>query len=144
MSITPAVIHIADTVLPAADLNANISKIIENALQLISPLTGNLDFDGNSAILDDDGDTSINASTDDLIAFVLGGGTLIRFDGTVTSPVNGFRLRATATGTAPSIEVTGNPNRNLELLPSGTGRVTQKGVPFEYDSDIHRAAQAFG
>ncbi len=57
----------------AADLNAEFSHIRNNALSLISPLTGALDFDGKELILDGDADTSITADTDDQIDFRIGG-----------------------------------------------------------------------
>lgn len=40
----------AAEILTAADLNAEFDNIIDNALSLISPLTGNLDFAGNQAL----------------------------------------------------------------------------------------------
>ncbi len=57
----------------AADLNAEFSHIRNNALSLISPLTGALDFDGKELILDGDADTSITADTDDQIDFRISG-----------------------------------------------------------------------
>ena len=60
-------------VLTFADLNAEFDNIINNALSLISPLTGNLDVDANKIILDGDQDTSIRADTDDQIDFEIGG-----------------------------------------------------------------------
>ena len=56
-----------------SDLNAEFSHIRNNALSLISPLTGALDFDGKELILDGDADTSITADTDDQIDFRVGG-----------------------------------------------------------------------
>lgn len=60
-------------VLTASDLNAEFNNILNNALSLISPLTGTLDADGNEIILDADADTSITADTDDQIDFKIGG-----------------------------------------------------------------------
>ena len=40
----------ASEVLTASDLNAEFANIYNNPLSLVSPLTGNLDFDGNQAI----------------------------------------------------------------------------------------------
>lgn len=64
---------IAGEVLSATDQNAEFQNIIDNARSLISPLTGTLDMNGNEIILDADGDTSVTASTDDLINFKIGG-----------------------------------------------------------------------
>lgn len=41
--------------------------------------TGDIDFDGNSLILDADGDTSIGSTTDDRVDFTIGGTVLVRF-----------------------------------------------------------------
>ncbi len=142
MAITKFIEFLDDTVLPADDLNQSFDKIINNALQLVSPWTGNMAADGNALTLDSDGDTSISAITDDVIELVLGGATLIRFDGSTPSAVNGWRFRATATATAPSIEVTGNPNQNLDLVPSGTGVLQHKGTDLTYDSDLLRTLEA--
>ena len=60
-------------VLSASDLNSSLSTIHNNALSLISPLTGTLDANGNEIVLDADADTSITADTDDQIDFKLGG-----------------------------------------------------------------------
>ena len=64
---------IAAEVLTASDQNAEFNNIIDNARSLISPLTGLLDMNGNEIVLDADADTSITASTDDLIDFKIGG-----------------------------------------------------------------------
>lgn len=47
---------------------------------LTSPLTANLDLDGNELILDSDGDTSLTADTDDRIDIKLGGTDRVHFD----------------------------------------------------------------
>ena len=60
-------------ILTAADLNAEFNNILNNAISLISPLTGALDCDGKEVILDADADTSITADTDDQIDFKLNG-----------------------------------------------------------------------
>lgn len=60
-------------VLTASDLNAEFNNLLNNALTLISPLTGTLDANGNEIILDADADTSITADTDDQIDFKIGG-----------------------------------------------------------------------
>ena len=50
-------------VLTATDLNALNTNILNNALSLISPLTGSLDCDGNSLTLDAAAATSVVSST---------------------------------------------------------------------------------
>src|SRR3990167_8335097 len=49
-------------VLTFADLNAEFNGILNNALSLISPLTGSLDLDGNSLTLDAAAVTSVVSS----------------------------------------------------------------------------------
>lgn len=93
--------------LTASDLNAEYNNILNNALSLISPITGTLDLDGNELILDGDADTSITANTDDRIDFRLNGVDLFRMDGTVASPVNGLDFIARATGSPASIQAQG-------------------------------------
>jgi hypothetical protein len=60
-------------VLTASDLNAEFNNLLNNARDLISPLTASLDLNGVELILDGDADTSITADTDDQIDFKIGG-----------------------------------------------------------------------
>ena len=111
-------------VLTASDLNAEFNNIINNALSLISPLTGTLDANGNEIILDADADTSITADTDDRLDVKLSGTDLFRFNGTVTTPVNGIDFVASATGVATHAIATGtDTNIDLELRSKGSGDV---------------------
>jgi len=64
---------IAGEVLSASDLNAEFNSILNNGEDLAWPATKAKDLDGQELILDSDGDTSITASTDDLIDFKIGG-----------------------------------------------------------------------
>ena len=73
MAISRAKTWIAAEVLTASDLNTEFNNIIDNATSLISPLTAALDMNGKELILDADADTSITASTDDLVDFKIGG-----------------------------------------------------------------------
>lgn len=70
-------------------LNAEFNNILNNALSLISPLTGSLDANGNSIIMDPDGDSNISGATDDQIDFTLGGAAAYRMTAT------GLRLLST-------------------------------------------------
>lgn len=63
---------IAGEVLTASDLNAEYNNILTNGADLILPFTASVDFDANDLVLDGDGDTTIDASTDDRITFTLG------------------------------------------------------------------------
>ena len=60
-------------VLTASELNNEFNNIINNARDLISPLTASLDLNGVELILDGDADTSITADTDDQIDYRIGG-----------------------------------------------------------------------
>lgn len=111
-------------VLTASDLNAEFNNILNNALSLISPLTGTLDADGKEIVLDADGDTSITADTDDRLDVKLSGTDLFRFDGTATTPVNGFDFVAAAASSEPSITAAGSDTDiSITLTPKGAGTV---------------------
>lgn len=60
-------------ILLASELNAEFDSILNNARDLISPLTASLDLNGVELILDADADTSITADTDDQIDYRVGG-----------------------------------------------------------------------
>lgn len=53
MALTVFKTYAAGEVLTASDLNSSISRIHDNALSLISPLTGNLDADTNAIFFED-------------------------------------------------------------------------------------------
>ena len=115
---------IAGEVLTAADLNAEFNNILNNALSLISPITGTLDLNGNELVLDADADTSITADTDDRVDIRASGADLFRFDGTATTPVNGFDFVASATGTAVHLIAQGtDTNIDAQIRSKGSGDV---------------------
>ena len=60
-------------VLTASDLNSEFNNLLNNARDLISPLTASLDLNGVELILDGDADTSITADTDDQIDYRING-----------------------------------------------------------------------
>lgn len=110
-----------DEILTASDLNGEFNNIINNALALISPLTGTLDVDGNTITLDSDGDCNMSAATDDVITFVVGSGS-IKLDLSTTSSVNGFTLSTAATGNPPIIAAQGtDSNIGVAIRGKGTG-----------------------
>ena len=59
--------------LTASDLNAEFNNVLNNGEDLGWPATKAKDLNGQELILDSDADTSITASTDDLIDFRIGG-----------------------------------------------------------------------
>ena len=108
---------IADEVLTASNLNAEFNNILNNALSLISPLTGAVDFDGKELILDGDSDTSITADTDDRIDFRIGGTDSIFF-GHATGNTAGFL-------TVDPLAFTATANTNIaRLMVAGTNALT--------------------
>jgi microcystin-dependent protein len=123
MALSPYKIYVAGEILTASDLNASFAQITSNALQLISPLTGTLDVDGKTIILDADADSNLAAGTDDVLNLTLQSFLAFIFDGNVASPVNGITLEATATGVGPMISAHGETNVDLRLKGKGTGMV---------------------
>lgn len=87
---------IAGEILSAADLNAEFNNPLNNALSLISPLTGALDFNGKELILDADGDTSITADTDDQIDFRLGGADDFKMTANLFDVLSGSSINVNA------------------------------------------------
>ena len=56
------------------------------------------DITGKLLILDDDGDSKLDAATDDVATLTLQNFAAFLFDGDVASPVNGITFQTTATG----------------------------------------------
>ncbi len=50
MAISRVKVWVANEVLTASDQNAEFNNILNNALSLVSPLTGNLNFNNNQAV----------------------------------------------------------------------------------------------
>jgi len=114
----------AGEVLLASDLNGEYNNILNNALTLISPLTGSLDLNGNKLVLDADADTSITADTDDQLDFKLGGTDIFAMK-TVASAVNGIDFKGAATGNGALIAPVGSDTDiDLVLQQKGQGNVT--------------------
>lgn len=108
MSLSRVKTWIPAEILTASDLNAEFNSILNNALSLISPLTGALDFDGKELILDGDGDSSLTADTDDRLDLKLQGVDLFRWIATVASAVNGLDFIARDSGSPASIQAQGS------------------------------------
>ena len=111
-------------VLTAADLNGEFNNILNNGEDLAWPATKAKDLNGNELTLDADADSSFTVDTDDRLDLELAGVDLFRWDGTVTSPVNGMDYIAAATTFRPRIDAVGtDTNIGLEFRPKGTGIV---------------------
>lgn len=136
MPISPYKVWIAGEVLTAADLNASFTQVFSNGQSLGFPRTEAADFNGFELVVDEDGDSSITADTDDLMDFRLQGADLVKFDGTTASAVNGFTLAGGAAGSPARLATQGgDANINLLLDPKGTGSVDLDGAALIVDQD---------
>ena len=126
----------AAQVLTASALNGEFNNILNNALSLISPLTGNLDFNGNSLLnlavgsvtapgwsFNGDSNTGDFWVSADIIARVAGGVEAMRWI-TTASAVNSVQITPAATTFGPLIDVRGtDTNISMFLAGKGTGNV---------------------
>lgn len=124
MALTPYKTFAPGEILTATDLNASFSHLTTNALQMISPLTGTLDADGNIIVLDGDADSKIQCATDDVLTLTLQNFAAFIWDGDVASPVNGITFTSSATGVGPLISAHGETNVDLRLKGKGTGKIS--------------------
>lgn len=107
-------------VLTASDLNAEINNILNNAISLLSPLTGTLDFNGKELILNVNQDTSITADTDDRIDFRLGGSDVVVWTGSA--------LAFNEQSADVDFRVEGLNNANLLLVDAGQDAISLGGA----------------
>lgn len=129
-------------VLTAADLNAEFNNILNNALTLISPLTGALDADGKEIILDADADTSITADTDDQIDFRVGGSDLYRMTSTGFSTLSDVNITAGAINTARATVASAATTADIWAADGNqidwTGTTTCTGFPAAPQAGVSR------
>ena len=102
-------------ILTFADLNAEFDNILDNALSVISPITGTLDMNGEELNLGSDSDTSIHSSSDDIIDFKAKSFDVLKVDGTTASSQNGITVESTATGVDPIIAAHGEADMGIEF-----------------------------
>lgn len=134
----------AGEVLTASDLNAEFNNLLNNARDLISPLTSSLDMNGFELIMDGDADSSLTSDTDDRLDVRLGGVDLFRFDGTTASCTNGYDFVGSATTSDPQIKlVGGDTNVGLNIVPKGSGQLKVGGAVIGEISDVTLAVQVF-
>ena len=127
---------ISGQVLTASALNAEIDNLINNALTMISPLTGNIDF-GNFRLdnlasgtvttpavnFSGDTNTGIYRVTGDAMGLAAGGVDAMRWT-TATTAVNYLNVIPAAAATGPELAAAGSDaNISLNLSPKGTGSV---------------------
>ena len=135
--------------LSASDLNGEFNNIVNNGEDLGWPATKSKDMDGQSLLLDSDADSHFTADTDDRLDLALSGTDLFRWDGTVTTPINGLDFIASAAGSAVRVQSTGSDTDiTLNLQSKGAGAVQVNGVDIAGSSattageDRRRAALA--
>ena len=108
---------VTNETLTSADLNAEFDNL----------LNGAIDLNGSSLTFDTDADTYIVTSTDDRIDFYFKSVDLMHFDGSATTPVNGFDIAFGATGSAATITARGDSNLGVNFVGAGTGKLESEG-----------------
>jgi hypothetical protein len=120
---------VAGEVLTASDLNGEFVNILSGGQLIGFPRTFEADFNGQVLWLDADKDVSITADTTNQIDIALAGTDLFYFDGTETTPVNGFGFLASSSGDEPAIVVFGaDTHIDFDVQPKGDGNITQDGT----------------
>ncbi len=120
MAVTQFKTYVAGEVLTASDLNSSLTRITDNGEDLAWPATKAKDLNGQELTLDADGDTGILADTDDRIDFRVQNVDLFRFDGSVSSVVNGLDFTASISGGAVVIQPQGSDTIiDLSIIPKG-------------------------
>lgn len=116
-------------VLTYADLNAEFDNVVNNgAGSLSSPRTSTFDLNGYAVIIDADGDTYLQAGTDDIADFYGQSTLLFRFDMSVSTPVNAMSFVASAASSPVEIVARGSDtNIGIRVQPKGSGKVTIDG-----------------
>jgi hypothetical protein len=141
MAVSAAKTFVAGEILTASDLNTLNTNILEGGQDLGWPATKTRSLAGEQLTLDDGGTSSLTAGTNNRLDLALNGADLFRWDGTVTTPVNGFDFIAAATGTTPQIKALGtDTNIGINLVPKGSGHILNDGHPI--DDGVRRAAAA--
>ena len=79
MAVSRVKTWVAGEVLTATDHNAEHDNVLDNGQDLGFPRTKAADFDGQTLQLDEDGDTTLRASTNDQIDIAIGGTDTFRF-----------------------------------------------------------------
>ena len=119
----------AGETLTAADLNAEFNNILNNGQSIGSPRTALFDMNGQQLVLDADADSYLVEESDDVLLLRLQGVDLFRWDGDVTSPVNGMTWTASATGVGVGISAIGS-DTDIDILlnPKGAASVVIDGT----------------
>jgi len=107
MALTPTKTWNYGEILTSSDLNAAFLRIYTFGENLSTPATKAHEMLGFALFLDADGDTSISATADDVVDFLVGGDVVFRIKGDVTDPINGITIESTIAGANPIIATTG-------------------------------------
>ena len=120
MALSRVKVWIAGEVLLASDQNGEFNNILNNALALISPLTGTLDVDGQRLTLDSDGDLNFLTTSDDVLALRKDTTSLFVWDAATASVVNGLQFLSTIANDAVEIQAQGTDAQiHVRLVPKG-------------------------
>ncbi len=120
MAVTQFKTYISGEVLTASDLNSSLNRITDNGEDLAWPATKAKDLNGQELTMDVDGDSGIVMDTDDRFDMKLQGVDLFRFDGTVSTVVNGLDFTASATGNPIVIQPQGTDTIiDVSIIPKG-------------------------
>jgi hypothetical protein len=122
--------YVAGHILTADDLNSDAVQFVTTNDQLVgTPRTSPFAMRGQSLQLDSDDNTFIVATTGDRIDLACGGSVLFRFDGTVTTPVNGIDFIASDTGNDIVVSAVGSDTDiSIDLQPKGAGSLGINGA----------------
>ena len=133
-------------VLFAADLNTEFDEWVNNQESIGWPATSSRDFNAQSLILDDDQDTLIKASSDDVFEVVSKTVSVFQVDASAVTPdpVNGVSITAGQTTVDPIIAGIGEANVGINVVPKGSGTFGVDGVVFSTHTDAIFAYEVFG
>lgn len=126
-----------DVALFAAEMNdLQIHLVTTNDQAVGTPRSALYDFDGQILILDAGGSTTMRADTDNIITFKLKAADLILFDGSGTTPVNGWTTTLSATSVDVGLAATGSDaDISLDLSPKAAGSIGIRGVETSFLMD---------
>jgi len=107
-----------------------LTQITDNGQSVGFPRTSSADFDGQTLILDSDGDSNFDCATDDILDLNLRGQTLFLFDGaTDGTTVDGLTFYAAAAGNDVQILAQGSSTDiDIDIVPKGAGTVLLDGT----------------
>src|SRR3990167_1176961 len=128
MALSRVKVWIAGEVLLASDQNGEFNNILNNALALISPLTGTLDVDGQRLTLDSDGDLNFLTTSDDVLALRKDTTSLFVWDAATASVVNGLQFLSTVANDSVEIQAQGTDAQiHVRMVQGAQATVSSSG-----------------